>query len=140
MALGNMPQGGLFFLTFRWEAPTLVQVRNFCSQTKDLKKIALSVLYELAGAPFSFLLEALTSFLSSCKWTICTCPALSWTLWGVLLWGVICIDKCKLASVSSAPQANEPERRWATFWANTLDIGFKNDSVKLGLICIGLSG
>lgn len=61
-------------------------------------------------------------------------------LMGSLLWGVICIDKCKLASVSLTPQAKELEWRWATFWANTLDIGFKNDSFKLGLICIGLSG
>lgn len=78
VVLGNLPQRGLFLLTFRWKAPTLAQVRNFCPQTKDLKKIALSVLYEFAGAPFPFLLEALTSFLSSCKWTICTCPVPSW--------------------------------------------------------------
>lgn len=66
MALGNRPQRG-FFLTFRWKAQTLVQVSNFCPQTKDLKKIALSVVCKLTGAPSPFLLEALTPFSSRCK-------------------------------------------------------------------------
>ena len=110
MARSHRPQRG-FFPTFRWKAQTLVQVRIFLSSTKDLKTIAQSVMRRLTAAPSPLLLEALTQFSSLCKEPICNCPVPSPAWWGVLLWGLICIDKCRLASVSLAPQAKELDQR-----------------------------
>lgn len=139
MALGNTPQRGCFFLTFRWKTQILVQIRSFHAQTMDLKEIAVRPV-QIGWGSLPISPGRLDSILIALQQTICNCPVPFQARWGVLLRGLICIDKCRLASVSLAPQANDLEWRWAAFWANILDIGFKNDSVKLGLVCIGLSG